>query len=339
MEYSFPHYLLAKQSVDDRALNRHVLETLISALSVSPSHLLPSSVVKVVEVGAGIGTMLVRLLRWGLLPPATDYTLVDEMPENIAFAREWLPLWAGENGYRVETTSDGLRFLAPAVGQVSSSKSVHASVSVHLAQQDVFDFIQNKQQKSDLLIAHAFLDLLPMPASLDKLFSLLKPDGLAWLTLNFDGVTTLEPVVRLPVPFRVSVSESARASVSPLYPLSSTVDLDAHIERLYHRSMDKRPTGGDSQSGRHLFGHLRSVGAEILAAGASDWVVHAINGNYPADEAYFLHFILHFFESSLSNHPELEGKVFQDWLAERRKQIERGELVYIAHQMDFLAGI
>jgi hypothetical protein len=306
MEYSFPRYLLAKQSVDDRALNRHVLETLKSALSVSPL----SSVVKVVEVGAGIGTMLVRLLRWGLLPSATDYTLVDEMPENIAFAREWLSRWAGENGYQVETTSDGLRLLAPAVGPVSGSKSAHASVSVHLAQQDVFDFIQNKPQKSDLLIAHAFLDLLPMPESLDRLFSLLKPDGLAWLTVNFDGVSTLEP------------------ALDP--------NMDAHLERLYHHSMDTRPTGGDSQSGRHLFGHLRSVGAEILAAGASDWVVHAINGKYPADEAYFLHFILHFFESSLNNHPELDGKVFQDWLAERGKQVERGELIYIAHQMDFL---
>jgi hypothetical protein len=32
-------------------------------------------------------------------------------------------------------------------------------------------------------------------------------------------------------------------------------------------------------------------------------------------------------------------KTFRDWLAERREQIERGELIYIAHQMDFLARI
>jgi hypothetical protein len=135
----------------------------------------------------------------------------------------------------------------------------------------------------------------------------------------------------------LSASKSAHASVSPLDLLSTYVDLDAKIERLYHQTMDKRPTGGDSQAGRHLFGHLRSAGAEILAAGASDWVVHALDGQYLADEAYFLNFILHFFESSLSAHPELDKKAFRVWLAERRKQIERGELVYIAHQMDFLA--
>jgi hypothetical protein len=100
--------------------------------------------------------------------------------------------------------------------------------------------------------------------------------------------------------------------------------------------MDTRPTGGDSRSGRHLFGHLQKVNAEILAAGASDWVVHAVNGKYPEDEAYFLHFILHFFEESLAGHAELDAKAFTDWLRQRHTQVDCGELVYIAHQMDFL---
>jgi hypothetical protein len=292
MEYSFPHYLLAKQSVDDRALNRHVYETLAVSLPEGP--------IRVVEVGAGIGSMWIRLLRWGLLKQA-DYTLVDEMPANIDYAAAWIPLWATEHGLQVEKSAQN---------QLRVFDNV-CDVRVSLERADVFDFIQKKPQKSDLLIAHAFLDLLPMPESLTGLFSLLKPGGLAWLTINFDGMTTLEP------------------TIDPA--------LDAKIEQLYHQTMDKRPTGGDSQSGRHLFGHLRSVGAEILAAGASDWVVHAPDGKYPAGEAYFLDFILHFFESSLDNHPELDTKAFQAWLAKRRKQIERGELVYIAHQMDFLA--
>jgi hypothetical protein len=177
-----------------------------------------------------------------------------------------------------------------------------------LERADVFDFIQKNQEPADLLIAHAFLDLLPMPESLPKLFSLTKDS--AWLTVNFDGVTSLEP----------------------------TVDavLDELIERLYHKTMDTRPTGGDSKSGRHLFEHIRSVGAEILAAGASDWVVHSVNGKYLDDEKYFLHFILHFFEESLTGNAELEANAFADWVQKRRAQIERGELVYIAHQMDFL---
>lgn len=328
MEYSFPRYLLAKQSVDDRALNKDVLAALRRELATFQTNTAP---LQVIEVGAGIGTMLTRLLRWNVLPPHTDYTLVDEMPENIAFARTWLPNWAQEHGWHIERPSeDHLRLF-----------SASSSVSIQLVQADVFDFIRASVSPSasssassvspsasssasapaDLLIAHAFLDLLPLPASLPPLFSLLRPGGLAWLTINFDGVTTFEP------PFQPSAS-----FVSP----SASPSVDALLERLYHQTMDTRPTGGDSRSGRHLFGHLKQAGVKILAAGASDWVVYPSNGAYPAEEDYFLHFILHFFETSLAHHPELDSRLLEAWLKQRRAQIERAELVYIAHQIDFL---
>ena len=122
--------------------------------------------------------------------------------------------------------------------------------------------------------------------------------------------------------------------------LEPTIDpvLDEQIERLYHGTMDTRLTGGDSRSGRHLFGHLRSLGVEILASGASDWVVHARNGKYAEDEAYFLQYILHFMEESLRGHPELNESSFAAWLEQRCAQIDQGELVYIAHQIDFLVN-
>lgn len=292
MEYSFPHYLLSKQSVDDRALNRTVLDSLKANLPATP--------IRIIEVGAGIGTMLTRLLRWDAVTKA-DYILVDEMTENIQTAREWIPRWAVEAGLSVERIEqDQLRVF-------DQAHDVH----IRYERADVFDFIKKNPAPADLLIAHAFLDLLPMPESMPKLLALTK--HLAWLTNNFDGVTSLEPTI--------------------------DAALDEQIERLYHATMDTRPTGGDSRAGRHLFSHLQKAGAQVLSAGASDWVVHSVNGKYPADEAYFLHFILHFFEESLSGHAELDGIAFATWLKERRAQIERGELVYIAHQMDFLAKV
>ncbi len=292
MEYSFPHYLLSKQTVDDCALNRHVYETLVASLPYQP--------LRVIEVGAGIGTMLTRLIRWGLLQNA-DYVALDEMAENINYGLELIPQWADENKLRCSRAGqNGFK--------VWDEKR---EIRVAFRQADVFEFIRNETSKYDLLIAHAVLDLFPLPESLPKLFSMLKPAALAWLTINFDGVTTFEP------------------AIDPA--------LDALIEGLYHQTMDTRPTGGDSLTGRHLFGHLKSAGAQILAAGASDWVVHSVNGKYPDDEAYFLYFILHFFEESLTGRKNLNPSAFSDWLSKRRAQIERGELVYIAHQMDFLA--
>ena len=292
MEYSFSHYLLSKQSVDDRALNRTVIDSLKANLPANP--------IRIIEVGAGIGTMLTRLLRWDVVTKA-DYTLVDEMAENIQTAREWIPLWAVQSGLGVERIEqDQLRVFDQT-----------RDVRIRFECADVFDFIQKNKEPADLLIAHAFLDLLPMPSSMPSLLALTR--HLAWLTINFDGVTSLEPTI--------------------------DAALDERIERLYHATMDTRATGGDSRAGRHLFGHLRKAGAEMLSAGASDWVVHSVNGKYPADEAYFLNFILHFFEESLTGHAELDEAAFAAWLKERRAQIERGELVYIAHQMDLLARV
>lgn len=292
MDYSFPRYLLSKQSVDDRALNKDVFHALKSNLPQKP--------LRIIEVGAGIGTMVRRLARWDVLREA-EYVLVEQAAENVDYARAWIPLWAEEAGLGVERSGENrLRVFDPV-------REIH----IQLKRADVFDFIPQNKTPADLLIAHAFLDLLPMPESLTKLFTLT--NHLAWLTLNFDSVTTFEPTM--------------------------DAALDEQIERLYHETMDLRPTGGDSKSGRHLFAHLREAGAEILAAGPSDWTVYAVNGKYPQDEAYFLHFILHFFEESLKGYGGLNEDVFADWLGKRREQIERGELIYIAHQLDFLCAV
>jgi hypothetical protein len=291
MDYSFPRYLLSKQTVDDRALNKDVVNTLRVHLPPEPF--------SVIEVGAGIGTMLKRLVVWNLLHSG-EYVLVDSMQENISYAWEWIPSWASEAGLSAERTGRDRLHLCDRA----------RDIYIRFECADVFDFTSKNKTPADVLIAHAFLDLLPMPESLNKLLSLT--NGLAWLTINFDGMSSLQP------------------AIDPA--------LDKQIERLYHATMDTRPTGGDSLMGRKLFEHLKGVDAEILAAGASDWVVYARDGNYPADEKYFLQFILHFFQTSLEDCAELEVDTLKYWLAKRREQIECGELVYIAHQMDFLAN-
>jgi hypothetical protein len=289
---SFPHYLLSKQSVDDRAINKDVLEKL-------KSHL-PSKPFSIVEVGAGIGTMLARLLRWNVISNV-EYTLVDEMAANIDFGINYLPQWAVENGFIVRQT-------APETFHLHDKS---CSITAKFILSDVFEYIKDSPAQADILIAHAFLDLMPLPESLPKLFSLTK--NLAWLTINFDGVSSFEPVI------------------DPV--------LDSAIEQLYHQSMDQRAHGGDSRSGRHLFKYLNHVGAKILDVGSSDWVIYPRDGEYYADEANFLNFIFAFIEKSLKAHPDLDQSDLMRWLQIRREQISLGKLVYIAHQLDFLVSV
>ena len=60
------------------------------------------------------------------------------------------------------------------------------------------------------------------------------------------------------------------------------------------------------------------------------------DGTYPADEAYFLRSILNTIQNALrERHDRVEPAHLDGWLAERGHQLAAGELVYIAHQLDF----
>lgn len=298
---SFPRYLAAKKSVDDRALNAAVWQ----ALSTRISRLQDQSPLRVLEIGAGLGTMIERMVERGLLQHA-HYTALDASPENITAARSRLLTWAEQNAIHTRILPAGeLHFT-----------STRLDLTLELVARDLFDFINDVQaaQPWDLLAAHAFLDLMDIPAVLPCLFNLLQPEGYFYFTINFDGVTLFEPVI--------------------------DPDLDRQIESLYHQTMDERITAGklsgDSRAGRHLFQHLPAAGGVILAAGASDWVVYPGPDGYPADEAYFLHFIIDTIDQALCAHPGLDPARFATWINTRHAQIERHELVYIAHQLDFM---
>ena len=288
-EYSFIRYLAAKQDLDDRSLNRHVRETLAR-------HLLETRrtpPLRVLEVGCGIGTMLERLLDWRLLFEA-DYTGIDFHPGNIAEARARFRRYAAARG-----------------GELAVAAKFEAI--------DLFDFLAREQDLAawDLIVAHAFLDLVDLEATLPGLLALLAEGGFFYFTLNFDGATIFEP------------------TIDP--------ELDRLIETLYHRSMDERRVdgrpAGSSRTGRRLFGQLTAAGATLLAAGSSDWLVFPGSDGYPGDEAYFLHFIIHTIQQSLEGHPELPAADFRAWVAQRQAQVQRRELIYIAHQLDFFGRV
>ena len=280
MDYSFTRYLAAKQTIDDRSLNHDVWQALLTGLPPGP--------VDILEVGAGTGTMIDRLAARGLLARGGSYTALDADPANMAAAQTRL---------------------ATAV----------LPVQLELVAEDVIDFARAERGRRqwDLLIAHAFLDLVDAPRLLPELFALLRPGGLFYFTINFDGLTILEP---------------------PVFH-----EFNEQVIDLYHRTMDERqvddrPTGG-SRAGRALLTQVPAAGGEILAAGSSDWVVLPRGEHYPADEAYFLRHILHFFEVSLTGRPELDPEQLSTWLARRHAQIDAAELILIAHQIDLCGKV
>jgi hypothetical protein len=293
-DYGYTRYLVAKTSVDDRALNRQVLAELC--------RLMHAGAPRIIEVGAGLGTMVARLLDWGIID-AGEYTLLDVDARLLNDSRQWLRTWAAARGIRSELLPDGVR-----VGEVR----------VRLVQTELADYLDSGKgdtddyaRSADVLIANAVLDLVDVPAVLPGLLRLLDRDGVYWFTINYDGESVF----------------------APDHPQ------DQLIMRAYHRDMDERVRygrpAGESRTGRYLFHHLRAAGAPPLFAGSSDWVVHAgPAGSYPHDEGYFLGCILQTIQDALRD--RVEPAELAGWLDARRRQLGAGELIYVAHQLDFV---
>src|SRR5579859_6304276 len=246
MTSDYARYLAAKTTVDDRALNRHVLAELRG--------LMPAGAPRVLEVGAGLGTMVARLMDWGVVS-AGEYILLDADRQLLASSRRWLCDWAAPRGLRSDLLPDGLQ-----VGDLRV-RLVHAELGRYLK--------APHGAPADVLIANAVLDLVDVPAVLPGLLRSLVPGGVYWFTINYDGESIFEPG----------------------HPLDDQV-MRAYHRDMDERVRYGRPAG-ESRTGRLLFHHLRNASAPVLAAGSSDWVVHpARDGSYPADEAYFLRSIL-----------------------------------------------
>jgi SAM-dependent methyltransferase len=297
MTSGYARYLAAKTTVDDRALNRHVLAEL--------RRLMPAGAPRVLEVGAGLGTMVARLIDWGVVG-AGEYILLDADRPLLDDSRRWLRDWADLRGLHSHLLPDGLQ-----VGDLRV-RLEHAELGGYL---EVAHGAQGDQGvPAEVLIANAVLDLVDVPAVLPALLRLLVPGGVYWFTINYDGESIFEPG----------------------HPH------DDQIMQAYHRDMDERVRygrpAGDSRTGRRLFHYLRAAGAPALAAGSSDWVVSASpDGNYPGDEAEFLRSILGTIQNALRARPDrVEPADLADWLAVRGRQLAAGELVYIAHQLDFV---
>ena len=301
--YNFQRYLASKQPIDNRALNAGVWATFASSLALHQA----SREAAVVEIGAGIGTMLHRLLDRGALWNGR-YLGVDADRTNARRADTLLTTWARRNGWIDSTRGVRHQLTAPNV-----------RLSARFLPADYAAFARRPAQRHawDAVLAHAFLDLVPLETAVPQLLALLRPGGLFYFSLNFDGETILLP----------------------------TIDdvFDRQIVDAYHRTMDDRrirgKPSGDSQTGRHLLARLPSHGCTILAAGSSDWVVVPRGGGYSDGEAYFLHFICHTLWTALRRSERIDPTRLKRWIERRHRQVEQGELIYIAHQLDVVGTI
>ena len=293
----FQRYLRAKRSVDDRALDRRLIESLRERLGARAAD--RERPVTVLEIGAGIGTMLTRLLEWDVLPTGdVRYVALDIDDANVAALPEYLSEWALDrdvslSGTETLTLDDGTR-----------------TVTVEPVVADAVDYADRAGPDADLLVGAALLDILDRDA-LGTLLGTVAPGGLYYFPITFDGATRFRP----PHP------------------------ADREIERRYHEHMDRKPGGDSRAGGAVLDRLHRLDGATLLDAAGSDWIVIPVDGAYPGDEAYFLGHILDTVERAVGEIVGDDTDRLDRWLARRREQVDAAELLYRTHQLDFLGRV
>lgn len=175
-----------------------------------------------------------------------------------------------------------------------------ADLAVRFEQGDALSAFDG--ESGDLLIAASFLDLVPVCVAFDAFEDALRPAGLVYAPLTFDGGTIFQPD----------------------HPA------DRAIEAAYHDAIDGQ-SGRDVRAGRHVLDHLRERDGRLLSVASSDWIVRPRGRTYPGEEQVFLTTILGFIEDAVGDHPAAT-----DWLETRRRQLDTGTLSYATHQYDFL---
>jgi SAM-dependent methyltransferase len=293
MPASFAGYLKAKFALDERSLNREVRGAFLDAL-----HSLPQ--IQCLDVGAGTCATLQRLLNSGLTTPLS-LTALDRDPALLDIARQEAEGWLRALGLdpRIEagairTQGERLTAIRFAVGELKGYRP---------------DRLYN------VITAHAFLDIAPLPEALRLFAAWLQPGGYLYASLNYDGDTALLPVY-----------EDADFEARLLGHYNHTME---------RRRVDGRATGG-AYCGRRLHGLLPEYGFDILAYGSSDWNIAPFLGEYRDSDAVCLNALLEMIRAEGQSSGLFHQDQLERWREDRLQLLRRRRLGLIIHQLDLL---
>jgi SAM-dependent methyltransferase len=166
MEHADAGYLEAKRVIDDAALDRSIAMSFREALPDEPT---------VVDLGCGTGSMLGRLMEWGV--DAGTYLGIDADDEVILTARELRTAEARELGAVVSSTDMGIEI---------------GGVSARFECGDALERLQSVESP-DAIIGLSFADLVEPTALLDAVEAVATPGTQLYLPITFDDLTIFTP--------------------------------------------------------------------------------------------------------------------------------------------------
>jgi hypothetical protein len=226
MTDSFQRYLRAKRTVDDRALDRRLVDALREALSARVRA--TDGPLRVLEVGAGIGTMVARFVEWEILPPGeVQYTAIDLQSENIEGFPRYIERWADCRSISVVERAP-LTLAGP-----------DRRIEIEPTVAEAVEYVGRTDTEYDLVVGAALLDILGL-SNLEPLLGSLAAGGHYYFPITFDGGTRFLP----------------------------THPADRAVERHYHAHMDAKAGGHSRAGGEALGRLQRMSGVSVDAAGS-----------------------------------------------------------------------
>ncbi len=227
--FDYPAYLIAKKAVDDQSLNQQVWATMHHWIKNRQATV---SKIKILEVGAGIGTMIERFLDEELVKDSV-YTAIEQEVHFKENAFNYL-----NNLYKYTINVDGENWYIENRYCKTTVKWVTGDAT------NINEIID--EHDYDIVISHAVIDLMPVPVFLPLLFKHLKAGSAFYFSLNFSGKTEFLPVL-----------ENDEHIYREYHK-----DMDRRFNHLNWRA---------SQTGEELGSWLINQGHKVEATGPSDW--------------------------------------------------------------------
>lgn len=294
-------YLEAKFYLDSAGLNRLVLRRFRRCLEGLESP-------RLLDLGTGTGAMLRRCLAMNL-KGSPLLVGIDKDADSLVLARDKIAALRGQPG------------------AMSTAAGAPGAPRIRLLRLDLVKAALQKMPQTglaagsfDCVTAHALMDLLPLEPVIDWAWSLLRPGGLFYASLNYEGLTRF-------------------------LPAGAHRDFEASLLEDYNRSMDERRvaglSSGGSRSGSRLLSALAGQGFRLLASGRSDWKIrprHFRPGGSGDAESTLLRALLAMIYREALNRQSFPGRAgeLESWYASRMRAVRERRLGLRVRHLDVL---
>ncbi len=300
-----------KREMDDESLNKKVLDVLSKY---------KNRFKRVLDIGTGSGVQIRRNIESGLLKDNAEIIGMDINREGLINSIDSFRRWAKKKHYNL--IYEKSRFIHKFKIIKGTNKYF-----VELREDSVYDLIKNKRELGsfDFISGLSLFEHTKMETALKNIYAIMKKGGLLYLPINYDLHTVFGPTKK------------------------DKIEKELALMRLFNYvAIDSQFKGGvnfgNSQCGSLLPQLCKNANLEILAYGASEWVIPPNKAiKWTSNKKHILDFFVNiFYKIFKETDKEIMEKFYisstdiEKWYKLRKNQFKNGTLYFSCMNKDIL---